>query len=324
MDEIDRKILYEISENARESHNVLARKIKCSREVFDYRLKKLTEEGIILGNQARINISNFISAGYILLIQSNSLNIENEKSILSKISSNGKTQYVGKINGEYDIIIGFTVKNLNELSNYLDHINISFGRNKSKITLLSMITEIKDSFKTIFSKSSEYNEIVSMPQIKEKIELDEIDKKIVLELAKDSELASWKIAEKVKISEVAVRKRIQNLTRDKIILNFRTMIDLTKLNYESYFIFIKSNPKNKEIEEEFINFLRNFSNITYSTKTIGEYSYVLTLLAKNNLELKEFIYALKRQFSDLLTEINTSPLFEMPYHIQLAKNLLEN
>jgi DNA-binding Lrp family transcriptional regulator len=323
MDEIDRRILYEISENARDSHNILAKKVHCSREVLDYRIKKLKELRILLGSQARINISNFIYAGYILLIQSSGLNLENEKKVIEKISNNKKTQYIGKINGEYDIILGFTIKSLKELSSYLDYVNACFGKNKSKVTLLTMIQEQKDSFKTLFSKKEDFNDFLSMPDIKEKVKIDEIDRQILLELGKDSEIPSWKIADKTKISEVAIRKRIQALIRDKIILGFRAMVDLTKLDYQSYFLFLKTNPKNEKIENDFSDFLKRVSNITYSTKTIGEYSYVITLLVKNNSELKEFIYSLKDKFSDLVTEVHTFPLFEMPYHTQLAKNILE-
>lgn len=323
MDELDRKILYEISENARESHNILAKKIRCSREVFDYRIKNLKEEGVITGSQARINISNFIYGGYIVLVQSSGLNLESERKIITKISKNSKTQYVGKISGEYDLILGFTVKNIKELSEYLDFINSSFGMHKSKITLLTMIKELKDSFKGLFSKNSEFNEIVSMPESNIRVSIDDVDKEIILSLGKNSEIPSWKIADKVKISEVAVRKRIEQLKEKSIILNFRTMIDLTKLDYQSYFLFINSNPKTERIEKEFVDFLKSTNNVSYSTKTIGEYYYVITLLAKTDSELKDFVYALKNKFSDMILEIHTSSLFDMPYHTQIAENLLE-
>lgn len=323
MDEIDRKILYEISENARESHNILAKKIRCSREVFDYRIKKLKERGIIVGSQARINLSNFIYGGYIVLVQSSGLNLESEKKIITKISKNSKTQYVGKISGEYDIIVGFTIKNIGELSAYLDFINSSFGMNKSKITLLTMIKEVKDSFKSLFSKNSEFNDIVSIPEIKEKIKVDETDKEIITRLGENSEIPSWEIADKVRITDVAVRKRMQHLIEKRIILNFRTMIDLTKLDYQSYFLFIKSNPKTEKIEKDFLDFLKSTNNVSYSTKTIGEYYYVVTLLVKNNSELKDFVYKLKNKFSEMILEIHTSSIFEMPYHTQLAKSFME-
>jgi hypothetical protein len=46
-------------------------------------------------------------------------------------------------------------------------------------------------------QKKEYNEIVSMPEIKEKVKIDEIDKDIILELGKDSNIPSWKISDKL-------------------------------------------------------------------------------------------------------------------------------
>src|SRR3989338_10009924 len=139
MDELDRKLLYEISENAGEPRNKVAKKLRCSREVVDYRLKKLQKEGIITGFQARINISNFIYGGYIFLIQSSGLDSKSEEKVINKLKANKKIHYLGKLGGEYDFMIGFTIKKLSELSETINEINSAFGRGKSAQTLLTMV-----------------------------------------------------------------------------------------------------------------------------------------------------------------------------------------
>ena len=321
MDELYRKLLYEISENADESMNKVAKKLRHSREVLDYRMKKLQKDGIVTGFQARINLSNFIYGGYIFLIQSSALDIKSEEKIIQKLKSNNKIQYIGKIGGEYDFIIGFTVKKLGELSETIDEINSAFGKKKSSQTLLTTVKEIKDSFKTIFSKVDEPNDIVSMPSIDEKIKIDEIDKKILISLGKNANIPSWRISDKVKISDVAVRKRIENLVKKKIILGFRTMVDLTKLNYQPYFIMIKMNSTNNK--KYMGEFLKRNKDITYSVKVAGRYDLILTVSVRDNKELKDFIYNFKSKFSNTILETNILPLFEIIYHAQLAEGFLE-
>ena len=323
MDELDRKILYEISENARESHNVLARKLRCSREVFDYRLKKFQDQRIINTYQARINISNFIYGGYILLIQTINLSKKSEKLILNKVKSNQKTQFIGNIGGEYDLIIGFTTKNINDLYDYINFINSCFGKSKSKSLLLTMVKEIKDSYKSLFSSSEEPNNIVSMPIISIKIKIDDIDKKILIALGNDATLASWKIADKTKISEVAIRKRISKLIDSKLILDFRAMIDPSKLDYQAHDLFIKVNSKSEKDEIELINLFQSRKDVTYAVRTIGEYDFVIRLLVKNNIELKNYIQELRNKFPDIISNIISQPLFETIYHTQLAESFLE-
>jgi len=323
MDKKNLRILYEVSENARESHNVLARRIGVSREVLDYRIKKLKEEGIITGFQARINISNFVYGGYILLIQSLDLTKENEEKILEKIKENGNTQYIGRIGGGYDFIIGFTVADISGLSDYVGFINSIFSHHKSKLTFFTMVKEYKDSSRDIFSETEHTNNLVSMPFVKEKLEIDSIDKKVLQYLGKDCSVSSWEIAEKCKISEVAIRKRIQKLISKKIILGFRTMINLTKLGYEPNFLFIKLNIKDKAAEDMLVSFFQKNKKITYSTKLIGEHDYIITVLSKSNLELNNFIKDLRNNFKGIIIGVENYPLFEMLYHTQLAKELLK-
>ena len=300
INEVDRKIIYEISEDARESHNKLAKKLYISREVFDYRLKKLQEKGIITNYQARINISNFIYGGYIILIQTISLTKESEKKVLEKVKQNTKTQYIGRLGGDYDFIIGFNVKNINELSEYIEDINNIFGSYKLKSSLLTMVKEIKDSFKSLFSNKSEENNIISMPSIDKKIEIDEIGRKILVMLGNDCTISSWQIAEKVKLTDVAIRKRIQKLIDSGIILGFRTMINLPNIGYQINNIFLRINPKNSKSEKELQKFFQSDKKITYSTKIIGEYDYIFTVLTNDNLELKEYLSSLRDRFSDTI------------------------
>ena len=55
LDLLDRKILYQLDLNARQSNAQIARKVKTSKEVVNYRLKRLEKENYILGYHTRIN-----------------------------------------------------------------------------------------------------------------------------------------------------------------------------------------------------------------------------------------------------------------------------
>ncbi len=323
MDLIDRKILHSISENARESHNVLARKIRCSREVLDYRLRRLEKEGIISGYQARLCITNFIHASYILLVQTLGLNKEKLAQVINKLKINTQTQYIAKMGGDYDLLISFTTKSLNQLSSYIDFVNSIFGQHKTKTTMLTMVQEWKDSFKSLFSENDERNNIVSMPKIEEKIDIDEEDKEILLSLGNDATQPSWKISDKLNITDVAVRKRISNLEKKKIILGYRTMLKPDKLNLQAFHVFLRTNFENTKQKNDFIDKLLLDKKITYVMQVVGLHDFLITVFVKDNIELSNYLASMREQFSDNITEANAVPLLEIVYHTQLTKNLLE-
>ncbi|MGV8087128.1 MAG: Lrp/AsnC family transcriptional regulator, partial [Candidatus Woesearchaeota archaeon] len=72
MDVLDKKILVELMQDSRSSITLLAKKVRSSREVVNYRIKKLEEQKIILEFITEINIEKlgFNMASLFLSIKS--------------------------------------------------------------------------------------------------------------------------------------------------------------------------------------------------------------------------------------------------------------
>ena len=67
--------------------------------------------------------------------------------------------------------------------------------------------------------------------------LDEKDRKILLELDKNSRQTDSEIAKKVRLSKQITNYRIQNLKKKKIISNFYTVVNAGNLGFNSYCFF---------------------------------------------------------------------------------------
>ncbi|MDP3728794.1 MAG: winged helix-turn-helix transcriptional regulator [bacterium] len=314
MDSLDRKILAELSEKARQPHSQLAKRIKISREVFDYRVKKLKEAGIIKGYEARINIKNFTYGGYILLIQAINLNEEREKEVISILKKNPAVYYIEKCGGSYDFVLGVNVRSLTDFSHAIDKINDAFGKNKVNMTILTMIKELRDSFKPLFMDKSEFNNVITGFDLPQKVAIDNIDKKLILRLGKDASITSPNLVKELGITEVAIRKRIKRLLDKKVILGFRTMIDLGKLSLQVSSLLIKINVQSSDAEKQLQAFFQFDKNNTYICKVIGEYNYFVTIYNKDNVELKDYIKNLRNKFPELIMRVDILPLFELNYH----------
>ena len=60
LDEIDEKIIKELSKNARINIVDLSKKTNLTRDIINYRLKKLTKEKIIVQYRCYLNLQNFL------------------------------------------------------------------------------------------------------------------------------------------------------------------------------------------------------------------------------------------------------------------------
>ena len=61
LDLLDRKIIYQLDLNARQSNAQIAKKVRTSKEVVNYRIKRLEKDGYISGYHT---IINFWKLGY--------------------------------------------------------------------------------------------------------------------------------------------------------------------------------------------------------------------------------------------------------------------
>ena len=85
----DRKILYELDINARQSFSEISKKVRLSKEVVNYRIKRLEKLGIVKGYYALINISRL---GYMcnrFLIKLKNATPKKEQEIITNLDYRG-------------------------------------------------------------------------------------------------------------------------------------------------------------------------------------------------------------------------------------------
>jgi Lrp/AsnC family transcriptional regulator for asnA, asnC and gidA len=116
------------------------------------------------------------------------------------------------------------------------------------------------------------------------MELDEIDRKILDSLYKDSRSSYTSLAEKLGISDVAIKKRIDKLTEQGVIERFSISIDNRKLGLPLHaFILVKSIPSEAvQISEG----LKRMKNVTRIFSVLGSYDIMVELACRDIDELK--------------------------------------
>lgn len=317
----DKKILLAISEDARGSIKKIARQARVSREVADYRIKKLEESGIIKGYQARIDLSLFIYGAYMLLLQLKKIDEKREKEIIDILKRLDYVHWIGKTSGEYDILVTFSIKKISDLSNNINKIFDSFGENIKDYLVLTITKEFKDTFVPLFSKDSRTFRSMVTEFSTERQKLDNKDKEIIRTLGRNAKTTNREIAKKINLTEEAIRHRIKNLEKKNIIIGYRTMIDINKLA-QFYFLMFSFSKLNSDNEKKLDAYFRLHSNITFANRTIGEYSVISIVFAKDTKEFNEIILDIRNKFSEILDKFNTMIIFETIEHNYLPNNFI--
>ncbi len=292
MDAKDRKILAELAKNSRMPVQQLARKVRVSREVVAYRMKRLVEQGMITDFYTIIDTSALGYSRHVCFIQLQGISMEEEKNFFSWITWHNYLTYVGTAVGRWNVIFDILSKDkehlksiiqeiLNEIRKYLDtYVVISVHAYESfPVKIVGGSAKIADSMAST------------------KVEIDATDRKLLELLSKNARIEYKELAPSLHMTANAVKYRILRLQKEKVILGYTISLDAHKIGYELYNVQVKYLGVQ---EEKLLQFLRGARSVIYFYRHLGNenWDFDMGVAAKNSLELRYFLMALRKEAGD--------------------------
>jgi Lrp/AsnC family leucine-responsive transcriptional regulator len=155
--------------------------------------------------------------------------------------------------------------------------------------------------------------------------LDIKDRKLLYELDLNSRRTLKELGKKVGLTKNSVMYRIENLKKQGTIKNFHTILNVGKLGYISFRLYLELQGVTKEKEKEIIEYLVSQKIITWIVSVEGEYDLALLLLVKEVKELTIFWNKLLEKYLNYmgkrsLAVMNSSHYFSRAYLLGLKQN----
>jgi DNA-binding Lrp family transcriptional regulator len=291
----DRKILYHLYDNSRQSLNNIGKKVGLSKELVRYRINRLQNEGVIQQYIARINNA---ALGYGAVRFYYSLQFatpEIKKEIIDFFVQNKQTVGVIEFEGKYDLQVGIfskfpdfsgkIISFYDEIQNkYRDYLDEQIG------TALIYI-EMFDCCFLLDEKDRKPKPLYVLT--KPLINVDDFDIEILRLLISDSKKSTVDIARKLNSTVATIKTRMDKLKKGNIIRNFSIIIDWEKIGYRSYIVEI--NLKNYSKKYEIIQYVRNNPNLWFIMGSIG-----------HNIDLEfEFVLESITRLHDIIKDLST-------------------
>jgi DNA-binding Lrp family transcriptional regulator len=145
-----------------------------------------------------------------------------------------------------------------------------------------------------------HSNVLEKARIMKKI--DENDAIILRALIKDARTKLKDIAKECKISSTAVKNRIDNLEKNKIIVKSAMNIFMDDFGYP-YMVLIGVNIE-KTQEQNIIKIIQEHTKVAGIDQTIGNYDLCLFVFAKSVKEMDELKYTIRKQKGVKKIEIN--------------------
>lgn len=299
----DRKLLYELDLDSRQSAHQLAKKIGLSKDTIIYRMKKLQEAGIIKQFHTVIDVGklNFISFRLYLKLQNTTP--EKEAEIIEYLKAQPAVAWLVSIDGEYDLGIWILTKNITEMNSFWKELLQKY-RDNIEERQLTIFTKVSY-FPRTYLLDKKLNDLeyvfISEPSSTDRAGLDEMDLAILQLLAPQARIPVIEIAQKLKLTAKTVAARIRLLEKKKVIVGHRTVFDLEKLGYLYYKVHFNIHHTTPQKERQFQQYIKQHPNIVYDNEVLGGDDLEIEVQVPSPQEFRAICNEIKREFADIIS-----------------------
>lgn len=294
----DKKILWELDRDSRQSLSEIAKKVGLSKESVYYRIRNLESRKIITGYSALISLAKLGLMHVKLLIKFQNTNPQIKQNVVGYLTSHGNTNWVAECKGSYDLLAGFVVRDLPEFYK----IKNEFFERYLPYVLRSSVSIMIEGY--VYGRK--YLIDAPFPEIKhyvgerEKIELDGLDFRILELLATNTRLKSIEIAKKLGTTPRTVIYRIKQLEKNDIIQKYTISINhgLLGVSFFKLFIYLRKN------EKELLSYLAGQKNCVHNIKVVADWNLEPEFEVHSNEELYAILDGLEDLFGDSIKTID--------------------
>jgi len=266
LDHKDHHLLFQLDRNSRQSINELAKGTKLSRDVVAYRMKQLEQKGIIQKYITIIDFSKFQHYIIRLYLKLQNTTSEIEEEIAQFFVQKENTLTVYKIDGKYQLAIGFLVKDFHSYQKAYDEFLKKYRRfiaGKNVSTFLDYIHYHRNYL--VDKKQQDYTSLSTGSFVP--FNYDQKDIQLLNAIKENARITLLELAQKLKMTPTGVKYKLKNLEKNKVIVAYKLLLDTHKLGYEYYKIDLELEDSN--IVSALTEFITRHPNVVYRDIAVG-------------------------------------------------------
>ena len=294
----DKKLLYELDTNARQTNAQLAKKIGLSRVAVQHRINRLQEKDII---KEFITILNHKALGFIgvrLYLKFRDVSKQHEKEVEEFLQK--KVAWMVRVRGHWSFCTMIFTKSIADLEQFDHNLREQFQHNllRAQYSTITRIYHYRRAY--LIDKKQDESEYNIMGAQTKPLTIDDVDIKILDVIKNNARINNIELAQKIGVTERIVRYRLKKLIEEKIVLGFRARINLEKINKSYYKVHFTLNKQDKETIRRVREYAHTNPTIIYKTETIGGEDVEFEYQVSNTKELYEHIDNFTKEFADII------------------------
>ncbi len=292
----DRKILYELDIDSRQSFAQIGKKVGLHKDSVALRVKKLQENEIIEYFFVRTSPSVMGYMHVKIYIRLHNITKQKEEELISELKKKN-VYWLSSLRGKYDLVVSIYVKNIGDFSHQYQKL---FGEWKNYIL---------DRNVAIHEKAYIYSKAYLLPDQEPKasiygtwkekpVVLNLTELNILRYLATNARSPLTNISKKLHLSSDIIRSHIKKLKRNGVITGYGVKIDFTKLNYSYHIISLKLQNMDEGRYKKLEVLSEMNPNIIYFIRSIGNHDAELEIETIDKYKLDDLVKTLRDVFAN--------------------------
>ncbi len=307
MDALDQKLLVCLDRNPKAPQSELAKELKVSQQVVNYRINGLSKSGAISKFGTVINFLKLGFEQYRIFLKFRKLQ-SNQPELFDYFSHHPNIYWAARVGSAYDFLVVLVVKNHLGLEQFIEGLN---GRFPDTFKDYDATFVYEHEFFDHSFYSSPHRRPLDRKRTryqisKETIKLDEIDTQILDQIKDNCRKPALAIGNELKISYKTVQKRIKKMEERKVIAGYRIFI---KSGQFAPYIVLAAYPQYiKELERRMFAEVSQIPEFTQIVRLFGTWNLFLHARCASNERLQDLVVNLREKYN--FRDFQIIPIFK--------------
>ncbi len=310
LDNIDKKIIYEMEKNARLSYRQVAQKIGSKKEIVAYHFNQLLKDKIINKMMPVFSITKLGIYACKIYLKLHGIDKENEKKLYDFLINNKAVSWIARCTGKWDILIAIYCHDIVEFSLKKNQILSRFSRFIQDYDITLIEDALVFSRDYLIGKSVDYRKSLVFGGKKESIQIKDYDKEIIRLIRNDARFSITEISEKIGVDSRTVIARIRYLEKKQVLQGYTIFLNLQKIGYKLFKLCLYlSDYKIKDVDK-LISYIKQNPNVIHIIKALGSWELEIEIEYDDIYKTYDYINELKTNFPEMIKRIDLAIIME--------------
>ncbi len=316
LDLTDRKILFELDGDSRQSYSAIAKTLRTSPQVVKYRVENLYRAGVI---QYCWPMIEYRKAGYFFgtyFFKLHNLDEKEEKRFFDYLNGHRFIPIVMRGEGYADLIAGVCAKGIFHLRDVVTELNNEFSDCflDYDVTIPIGFSQFHRKYlvDSPWSGSAKSGEATAFTgaDVKE-LALSENERKVLSMVNFNARTPLIEIARRVGVSEISAKSILRKLEQTGVIQSYAVLPDHVALGKPRHRVLLKLANLTAERERTLFTYCRQHPNIVHHLRILGNWDLILDVEVERGEPFRQIIREMKFKFSDIIRRVEPTYVYKI-------------